>query len=225
MSAKNLVEVTVPMPEAGISEGAQKLLAHAEALRIVTSQDYEVAGAALLALNKRQGEVEAMRVALKRPVDQAAAAIQALFKPPLDVFDRAKAILKRKIGNYAQEQERLRREEQRKAEEKARKERERLEEQARKAEASGKTEKAAQLEQRASTVVAPVISREPPKVAGIQLRETWLFEITDPSLVPREYLVVDESRVRKVVGALKKDCNIPGVRVWSEMKPAAGAAA
>lgn len=96
------------------------------------------------------------------------------------------------------------------------------------ARAEAKVEKAdiraAELEQQAATVVAPIISREPPKVAAIATREVWKFVIEDASKLPREYLVPDEARVRKVVSALKGDANIPGVRVYCEKQIAAGVA-
>jgi DNA polymerase III alpha subunit (gram-positive type) len=75
---------------------------------------------------------------------------------------------------------------------------------------------------RAATTVAPVIVRDPPKVAGVSTREVWKFDITDASQIPREYLVVDEARIRKVVQALKGDAKIAGVRVYPERQIAAG---
>lgn len=84
-------------------------------------------------------------------------------------------------------------------------------------------EKAAVLEQRAAATVAPVIQREAPKVAGLKMREVFKFEIVDASKLPREYLIPDEQRIRKVVGALKSDTNIPGVRVYADMQPASAA--
>lgn len=67
---------------------------------------------------------------------------------------------------------------------------------------------------------APVVFVPPPtvapaaKVGGITARMEWAFEITDPAAVPREYLMVDESRIRRVVQALKEQTRIPGVRVY-----------
>jgi hypothetical protein len=58
----------------------------------------------------------------------------------------------------------------------------------------------------------------------VSTREVWKFEITDAAQIPREYLVVDEARIRKVVQALKGDAKIPGVRVYPERQIAAGAA-
>jgi hypothetical protein len=87
--------------------------------------------------------------------------------------------------------------------------------------AAAKAEEAAQ---QAAMIVAPVIQREPQRIVGVATRELWKFEIVDPAAVPREYLMVDESKIRKVVGALKGDTVIAGVRVYSEKNLAAGAA-
>ena len=63
-----------------------------------------------------------------------------------------------------------------------------------------------------------------PRVGGISIPKVWTFEITDEALIPREYLLIDESRIRRVVTALKKDTNIPGVRVFEQKRIAAGVA-
>jgi chromosome segregation ATPase len=83
-------------------------------------------------------------------------------------------------------------------------------------------DKAAALDDRAAAVVAPIIQREAPKVDGISTREVWKFEIVDPAQVPRDYLTPDLDRIGKVVKALKADCRIAGVRVYSERAVAAG---
>ncbi len=70
------------------------------------------------------------------------------------------------------------------------------------------------LQMRAATVVAPVIQSEAPKVAGTSTREEWRWEVVDADAVPREYLVVDEVKLGRVVRALKGDAKIPGVRIY-----------
>jgi len=50
-----------------------------------------------------------------------------------------------------------------------------------------------------------------PKATGIGFTPEWGFRITDESLIPREYLMVDEKKIRAVVKAMKKQTNIPGV--------------
>ena len=212
----NLVELSIPTPAGDTNARAQAALASANALSIATVEQYEAAAGELQAIKGKWNEIEEQRKALVKPIDEARKRLQAFFSGPLGFLEQAEAILKRKLVGFQTEQERLRREEQAKADEAARKEREKLAARAAKAEQSGKVEKAEQLAAAAASVAAPIMQREVPKVAGIKTREVWLFEITDAALVPREYLVVDESRVRRVVQALKADTKIPGVRVYAD---------
>jgi hypothetical protein len=227
---------------------------------VTTPQQYAAGGEELKRVKAAQKRLDELRKSMTRPLDAAKSAIMGFFRTPEEKLARAEAGIKRAMIVYSDEQERIRREEQRKAEEAARKERERIEAIAREAErkarekaeaerkaaeaaaAAGRAAEAAKLmakaaateeraaakaeeaTQQAAMVVAPVIYREPPKVSGISTREVWLFEVTDPAAVPREYLTVDESKIRKVVGALKGDTRIAGVRVYSDKRLASGAA-
>lgn len=47
--------------------------------------------------------------------------------------------------------------------------------------------------------------------------EVWTFEVTDPALVPREYLIVDQSLIRQAVH-YRKLREIPGVRIYTETR-------
>jgi hypothetical protein len=203
---------------------AQSLVALAGSYAVANAEEYAAAGEDLKRVKGAKDRLERLRKSMTQPIDAAKKAIMDFFRGPSDQLDRAESQIKRSMIAFSNEQDRLRREEQARAEESARKERLRLEAQANKAEASGKVEKAAALQQRAATVVAPVIERTPPKVIGVSTREVWKFEVTDPAQVPREYLTVDESKIRRVVGALKGDTKIAGVRVWSEKALASGAA-
>lgn len=200
------------------------LAVYAGGFKVATPEQYSVAGLDLTRIKAARKRLDDIRTGITRPMDAAKKAVLDFFRAPGDKLDQAERLIKRAMITFDEEQERIRQEEQRRADEAARKERDRLDAQAKKAAESGKPEKAAQLEQRAATVVAPVIQREPPKVTGISTREAWKFEVENEMLVPREYLIVDESKIRKVVGALKGDTRIPGVRVWPEKQIAAGAA-
>lgn len=96
---------------------------------------------------------------------------------------------------------------------------------AERAESAG-AEKVATLQAEAASVVAPIIQRAPPKIAGLSMRETWKFEITDASKINRAFLMPDEAKIRKQVGALKGDAGQiigEGVRIWPEKVPASAA--
>jgi hypothetical protein len=214
---------TDPQVLAVTTESTQ-LEARAAKFVIKSIQQYADAGEELKSIKAAQKRVEDLRTTITKPMNAALKAVNDFFRVPTDRLATAELSLKRAMGVYADEQHRQARAEQAAADERARKERERIEAQAAKAEAAGRTEKAEELQMRAATTVAPIIQREPPKVTGISTRDVWKFEITDPDVVPREYLLVDEVKIRKVVGALKGETKIAGVRVYTERQIAAGAA-
>lgn len=201
-----------------------QLIAFAQSLAIKTAGGYAAAADRLKLVKGLLQKIEEARTRITKPMNEALRQVNAQAKEASAPLIDAEAKIKRAMIAYSEEQERIRREEQRKAEEEARRQREKLEQQAAKALASGKVEKAEQLEQRAATVVAPVIQREAPKVTGVSTREVWKFEVTDPALVPREYLTIDEKKIGAIVRAMKGDTNIPGVRVWADKSLASGAA-
>lgn len=70
-----------------------------------------------------------------------------------------------------------------------------------------------------SAPIAPVLTVAPapkPKAASITLAKVWKFEIVDATLIPRDYLTVDESKIGRVVKAHSGTIQIPGVRIYSE---------
>jgi hypothetical protein len=221
---ENIVELSIPRPDSSAMIQAQGLLTNAESYAVTSSEHYESAGEFLKHIKAKYRELDEQRKSMTKPLDDSKKRIMDFFAKPLDFLTRAENTIKRAMIAYSDEQERIRREDQRRAEEAARKERERLEAQAQKAAASGKVERAAELEQRAATVVAPIIDRTPPKVSGLSTREVWKFEVIDEKAVPREFLMVDESKLRKFVQTMKGDTAIAGVRVWSEKSLASGAA-
>lgn len=67
---------------------------------------------------------------------------------------------------------------------------------------------------------APVFIPRPmpeaaPKLEGVSYSVVWDFEITDPALIPREYLLVNDKAIRQVCKALKEKTNIPGIKAVS----------
>ena len=220
--------------------------------RVATFAEYQAGSTDLQRVKSAQKRLEETRTSITGPMNAALKRVNDFFRAPTERLATIERTIKSQLVAFADEQERIRREEQRKADEAARRERERLEAQAREkaeadrraaeaAAAAGRAEEAAKLAARAAaaeekaaakvddlavraaTTVAPVVVRDPPKVAGVSTREVWKFEITDSAAIPREYLVVDEARIRKVVQALKGDAKIAGVRVYPERQIAAGA--
>lgn len=262
-------QVTVALPTDGKQSQALAVLETAKALRVTTDVEYREAGSFLQQIKANFAELENERKDWKRPIDALAKKIQTLFQPTLDVYEQAERAVKAAMVAYTNEQERLRREEQRRLDEAAQKERDRKAAEAREAErkarekaeadrraaeaarAAGDVAKAEKLEQRAdatqargeekaanlqaaaASVVAPVISREPPKVAGISSRENWYAECSDLMALVKavaegrasiSYVMANDKLLGQQARSLKDHFVCDGVRVWSDKGLAAGAA-
>lgn len=250
---------TLPEVRAITGEITQ-LEAYSASYKVVTAEQYQAGADDLKRVKAAQKKLEDTRTSLTGPINESLRKLNAFFKGPADKLIAIERTIKIALNRYADEQERIRQEEQRKAEAvaaaerarlaklqaeadaKARAEQDRLRKEAEAAAAAGRAAEAAklaakadrveekaaarveELQVREAQVVAPIIQREAPKVAGLATREVWKFRITNPALVPDQYKVIDEARIRKVVQALKADSNIPGVEVYAERQLAAGAA-
>jgi len=208
-----------------IQPDVSKLTTFAQTLAIKSADGYHAAASHLTAIKGVLKKISDAHARVKKPLLDATRELDKQKNEASAPLEQAELLIKRAMNAYSEEQRRIQQEEQRKADEAVRKEQHKLQERAAKAEASGKIEKAAALQVQAQTIVAPVISREPPKVAGIVTRQAWKFEVVDASLVPREYLSIDEKKIGGVVRSLKGDTKIPGVRVWPEDQIAAAAGA
>lgn len=195
-----------------VSEAAQRLLTTASQ-PITTGGAYAEAADTLKAIKGKLKELDEREKAITRPINESLKAIRDLFRAPKDLLARAEVAFKGGMLTYQRAEEQKRIEAQRVAEDLARKERERLAELARKAGERGATEKAQQFMERAAVVVAPIVQTVAPKVAGIATRKDYTFEIVDAAQLPREYLMPDEQKIRKVVRAMGADTSIPGVRL------------
>lgn len=192
-------------------------------LVIANQEQYETAGTVLKEVKSRYNELDKQRKSITKPLDDAKKAVMDLFKQPLSLLETAEKKIKGLMVGYADEQERKAKEEQlrlqRLADAEAEKERKKLEAKIARAEASGKLEKAEELEAQKDAIEAidvPVIVPQAETQKGISYREKWSAVVVDEKLVPREYLIVNQSALDKVAAATKGSLSIPGVKF--EMK-------
>lgn len=142
------------------------------------------------------------------------------FLSPLVAAERQ---VKQKISDFLLAERRKQEEEQRKLDEARRreeeKERAKLEARAQKAEAKGNEEKAEELRQKKEEVFIPaaIVESTVEKVNGQSSRIDYDFRIVDEKLIPREYLVVDEKRIRQTIKTFGKDAKIPGIEIFSKV--------
>lgn len=212
-----------PQVQEVTSTGAA-VIAQVRGMKIVSTEGYEQGSSLLLRIKAALKSLEEARTRITAPLNASLREVNAQAKGKAAPLEEAERIIKRAMGDYQIEQERIAREQQRKLDEEAAKERTRLQEIADRAAASGQETKAERFAERAATVVAPVVQAVAPKVAGIKTRDVARYKIVNAALLPREYLMADEKKIGAIVRALKTEANIAGVEVWLEKEIAAGAA-
>lgn len=164
----------------------------------------------------KQGQLTGARDRLLKPFKDGVEGIRNFFRAPIDYLEKAEALEKSRLIEWDRKVERQRQEQQEAAFRAAENERKRLERAAQRADQKGDVDRAQQLQAQAMTTVAPVIESPSEKVTGAVMREVWTFEITDPALIPRQWLKVDEQKIRRQVNATRAETSIPGVRVFKE---------
>lgn len=147
-------------------------------------------------------EVDKLRRDAKKPLEDAEAAIDAQFKPLIDLVERAYKAISDKLTAYLQEQQRLAREEQARKQAEARRQREEAEAAAQAAaeeakrtggdalraqqEADAKARLAAQAEKDAAKPVK-VQLRGDYTTKAVSLRTTWRAEVVDEKEALKSY--------------------------------------
>ena len=147
----------------------------------------------------------------------------------------AEGWLNGQIAVYHERQERIRREEEERLrklaleEEMARRKKQEeeklaqaaiLEEQGAKDEAEQMVAEA--LQENEAPVIVNVQATTPKvSMAGMAMVTTWKFRITNESVIPRQYLQINDQAIGAVVRSLKDKTNTPGIQVYFESKPRA----
>lgn len=219
---QQLPTVTLPAFDVALVDTAQKHLDRARLSVIATDGDYEQEATELKGCTARERMYESALKQLTAPILEALAKIRAIWSRPLELVREERELRKRRMAAYVEAKQIEQRRLQRIADEQADKERKRLEAKAFKENERGNAEKAAAIAQQAAMTVAQIVRTDPPKIAGQSVREVWSFHIEDEALIPRQYLEPDMSKIRRYVGAMKADAQIPGVRIWSEKRIASG---
>lgn len=222
-----------------ISKQALVVLEDARGLAIKSQEGYDGAGSLLQNIKSRVKSIDSIRKSIVKPLDEARAKVQDLFRPILEHYEEAEKIVKKGMLIYADEQERIRKAEEDKLQKEAEKKRQEAEakaeearkqaeeaqrkaEEARKAgdeEAARKAEaeaakqeaKAEKQEEKASQVVAPTLAPRVEQAKGVHFTEKWSAEVVDFEKLPNEYKLPDMPKLNKVAQAMKGALNVPGV--------------
>ena len=197
--------VAIPPEAEAMQQEATGIEASAQDLAVTDEQSLAVAGDMLGYVAGVRKRIEALRTSLVKPLNDHVRRINDLFKGYSAPLDRADAALRAKITAYHAEQERLRREEAERLRKLAEKEQARLERAAAKKGIPAPP-----------PIPVPTPAAVPKTMTGeygsMTTRKEWRFDITDEAQVPRQYLVVDEARIRAAIRAGIRE--IPGVRIY-----------
>lgn len=206
-----------PLDATAITTETHTTLDQVRALTVTDTATYAIAGDRITGLRALSKSIEAFFDPHVKRAHEAWKALTTDRKALVDPIEAQVTRLGREMANFAAEQERLarvqREEDHRRAQEQERA--------AALAEAAGM--EGAGMPDEAMAVVDGLLASVPvtaplvpsvPKVDGVSYRDEWRHEVTDAKLVPREYLMVNEPAIAKVVAATQGAVQIPGVRTF-----------
>jgi|GEM_PF-5691480 len=202
-------------PTVPLEQEALALVDEAQGLTITTMQDYEQADAYLSrnkAMQRAWSDFTQPSVDAANAAADAARSVRDKILKPLREWE---ATIKATMLGWNRAQERHRQEAERQAQEDAQLQA------ALHAESAGNGQEAEAI-LNGQITTPPVILPPQPTTARAQVRENWTYRIVNAALIPREYLLVDEAKLRKVVKAMKGATRIPGIDAFDEGTIAAG---
>lgn len=207
-------------PEAEqVQTEALSTLETAKALTIADNDGYLKAAEYRKAIRALDQKAEEFFRPLKQKQDEAKKALLDAEKAVRIPLQQALEATDGKLKTWEREQERLRQEEEKRLQEIARKQAEdEAVALAAELEAQGDTETAEAIISAPVEAPAVIVESFVPKVTGIGRRETWRYRITNEKLIPREYLMLDHSKVGGVVRSMKASTRIAGIEAYDADK-------
>ncbi len=212
-----------------IEKNALELSEKTKEVCIDNDVDCQREGAILKSVKKKYKEVNDKLNELLKPFQESKKKSQegmnnlkAIWAKPLELLKQAEGNIKQALLDYDKKLEDKRIKEQRILDEQAAKEQRRLDRLADKQQVSGNTEKAEETRERAVSVPRGISTAYRTPIKGISKRDNWIFVITDPDKIPREYLIPDEKKLSQVAKAHKGMLQVSGVAFKNEPIIASG---
>ncbi len=209
-----------PVDEQQLTQEVTDIEFRAESFVIQTPEDYEAAGEFGKLLKRKAAEVTGFFKPMKDSAYQAHKAVCDREKAMLTPLKNAEKIVKKTMGDYLMEQERIRREAEEAARRAAEEERERKLKEAMALEADGDKEGAEAAVEEAVVMDEATGYSVPasvkPKVSGVSTSKDWEITSIDTAKVPvnfsgMELRPVDQAAVIRLIRASKGSIAIPGI--------------
>lgn len=190
-----IVPASVQQEATNEAVDAADALVSIRTFEIVDNDTLDFAAEILAEVKGKNNRLEEMKQTATKPMNDALKAVRSWFAPAQNHYAEAEQIIKGKIAAYHREVE------------------------ARRLAALVKIDDAADSKT-ITVALGELGAAQKPVTKGVSVTEVWAFEITDPALLPREYLMPDEVKIRKVSLA---GIEIPGVRRFKESRVASRA--
>lgn len=174
---------------------AQKLVV------IENAKDMEKASEMRAQLKAYEKEVTAKKEAITKPMNAALKAVRSMFSPLEDRIEETLNTINRAMIDYQTEQKRISDAEQEKIAQRIGQGKGKL-----------KLETAVEKMKEVDTPDKQVVTAS----GGTEFIDTPCFEVTDVSLLPKEYILPDLVKIR---AAMKGGIELDGVRYWNEQRP------
>lgn len=224
IETKTALEITAPSAESLMLE-ADTAKSNAEILAVYDEESLQLATAEMNKLGARVKELEKLRKAITKPIDDAKKKVMDLFKPAVARYTEGIDIIKHGIKEYVDEEERKAAQLRIEAEKKAAEQRAELEAKAQAADAAGAADVAEAMRESAAMLVADPAVQKPAKVAGMSTRKVWKATVTDLSAFLKyaaEHpeiqgcVEVNAAAIARFITATGGTASIPGVEAHQE---------
>lgn len=193
------------------------LEAQSTALVVKNQEQYEAAAAFLVSCKTLENEILGTFDPIVEKAWAAHKEAVAQRKRHIEPFQRAVVVVKMRVATYLEDQAVKRRAEEMRLQEIAKKEaEERALQAALHAESMGKMAQAAAILE-APIKVPTVIIPTDPQPEGISNPVIYKFRVVNDLLVPREYLIVNETQIGQIVRATKGKVHISGIETYEEI--------
>lgn len=191
-----IVQASVQEEATNEAVDASEALASIKGFEIVDNDTLEFAAEILADVKGKNNRLEEMKHTATKPMNEALKAVRSWFAPAQNHYAEAEVILKNKIAAYHREIE------------------------VKRAAAIAKIDDAADSPT-ITIALAELGQAQKPVTQGVSVTEVWDFEIVNASLLPREFLMPDEKKIKAAsVGA---GLEIPGVRRFKKSRVASRA--
>lgn len=156
-------------------------------LPVRTNEEIAMASELLVDVKGRYKHLEERLQEITKPLNAALKSARDLFRPAMSAYEEAEQILKQKIGAAH----------------------------AAIAEANRRAMLEAQAQLAAGDVRAAAVAAtsivERPRVEGVRVQEALTYRVVNALLVPREFLVVDDKKVKAHLAKYGEGAQIPGI--------------